>query len=155
MYPRRMPVIDPVTSRCQIVRTLDVVGEKWSLLIVRDALRGRATFSEFRESLGVPTDVLSARLAKLVERGVLEKRAYRASGSRERASYHLTEAGRGLALVIGAMAEWGERYNPREGGTTSHFVEAGDPSAEVGVSFVDAAGRRLADSDVVLVPRPR
>ena len=62
-------------ARCQIVRTLDIVGEKWSLLIVRDALRGSTRFSEFRDSLGAPSDILTTRLGKLVEAGVLEKRA--------------------------------------------------------------------------------
>ena len=148
-----MSAIDPHTSQCQIVRTLDIVGEKWSLLIVRDALRGRTTFSEFRESLGAPTDVLSARLAKLVERGVLEKRSYRTEGSRERASYHLTEAGRGLSVVIGALSSWGDRYNPAER-PASRFVEVADPSAQVEVAFVDRAGRRLGEDEVVLEPRP-
>jgi len=98
--------------RCQVVRTLDIVGEKWSLLIVRDALRGRTRYSEFRESLGVPTDILSARLLSLVDSGILEKRAYRETGSRERASYHLTEAGRGLQVVIAAMLQWNDRFDP-------------------------------------------
>lgn len=148
-----MPAIDPLTSRCQVVRTLDVIGEKWSLLLVRDALRGRTTYSEFRESLGIPTDVLSTRLAKLVERGVLEKRAYRAEGSRERFSYHLTEAGQGLALVVGAMAQWGETYNPCDGASSSRFVEADDREAAVGISFIDGSGRALTPTEVALVPR--
>src|ERR1700709_2556753 len=88
--------------RCQVVRTLDIVGEKWSLLIVRNALRGQTRFAQFRDQLGIPTDILTARLTSLVSGGILEKRAYREEGSRERSSYHLTEAGKALNLVIAA-----------------------------------------------------
>ncbi len=137
--------------RCQIVRTLDVVGEKWSLLVVRDAFRGLTRFSEFKESLGAPSDILSARLAKLVESGVLEKRPYRAPGSRERSSYHLTEAGRGLAVVIGALVQWGDAYNPYEGGASSVLVAGEEP---VSLAFVDAEGRAVAPVDVTIAPGP-
>ena len=99
-------------ARCQIVRTLDVVGEKWSLLIVRNAFRGQTRFSEFRDQLGIPSDILTARLKTLVEHGIFEKRSYREEGTRERFSYHLTEAGRGLNVVMGAMVQWGNEFNP-------------------------------------------
>ena len=85
-----------LSPNCPVVRTLDVIGEKWSLLIVRNAFRGDSRFSEFRENLGVPSDILTARLATLVDAGVLEKRAYREAGDRERSSYHLTAKGEGL-----------------------------------------------------------
>lgn len=139
--------------RCQIVRTLDIIGEKWSLLIVRDALRGRSRFSEFRASLGAPSDILTARLAKLVAAGILEKRAYREAGSRERSSYHLTESGRGLALVAGAMIQWGDAFNPAPAGRSSQVVDAetGEP---LRLAFVDAGGQAVPDSSAAIVPGP-
>src|ERR1700712_3618917 len=106
--------------RCQVVRTLDIVGEKWSLLIVRNALRGQTKFSEFRDQLGIPSDILTARLATLTSGGILEKRAYR----EERSSYHLTEAGRALNIVIAAMMQWGDVYNPSPFGQASLVVDA-------------------------------
>jgi len=125
-------------KRCQIARTLDVVGEKWSLLIVRNALRGQTRFSEFRDDLGAPSDVLTARLATLVERGILEKRAYREPGSRERSSYHLTEAGEGLRLVVAAMIQWGDEFNPAPAGPASRIVdEQGDAMR---LAYVGASG---------------
>jgi DNA-binding HxlR family transcriptional regulator len=141
-----------VGARCQIVRALDIVGEKWSLLIVRDALRGRTRFSEFLDSLGAPRDILSTRLAKLVDAGVLEKRPYREPGSRERSSYHLTESGRALSLVTGALLQWGERYHPYAGGAASVAVDADE--APVTVAFVDAAGRPVPGDEVSFVPGP-
>ncbi len=140
--------------RCQVVRTLDIVGEKWSLLIVRDALRGRTKFSEFRESLNAPTDILTARLASLVDSGILEKRGYREAGSRERSSYHLTEAGRGLQVVIAAMLQWNDRFDPAPTGVASIVVDTTD-GAPVDLAFVTPGdGRVVAADDVAIAPGP-
>ena len=126
------------------MRTLDVVGEKWSLLVVRNALRGETRFSEFKASLGAPSDVLANRLAKLVEVGVLEKRAYREVGDRERSSYHLTPRGEALQVVIAAMIQWGDEFNPA-------------PQGPVAILSHDDDAVRLAylDDDGVEVPRDR
>ena len=139
--------------RCQVVRTLDIVGEKWSLLIVRNALRGQKRFSQFREQLGIPSDILSARLATLVSGGILEKRAYREEGARERFSYHLTEAGRALNLVIAALMQWGDQYNPSPYGQASLVVEAGthDP---LELEFVSADRNPVPSDEVVFLPGP-
>lgn len=136
-----------LSPNCPVVRTLDVVGEKWSLLIVRNAFRGQTKFSEFRENLGVPSDILSARLASLVDAGVLEKRAYREPGSRERSSYHLTPAGEGLRLVIAAMKQWVDEYNPAPQGSTLRLVDPTD-GAPLSLAYVDAEGRVRSSSVV-------
>jgi DNA-binding HxlR family transcriptional regulator len=141
------------SPRCQIARTLNVVGEKWSLLIVRNALRGQTRFSEFRDELGIPSDILTARLATLVSGGILEKRSYREEGSRERNSYHLTEAGRALNLVIAAMVQWGDDYNPSPYGPASIVVDA-DSRDPLELEFVGAAGGAIAVERVTFVPGP-
>jgi DNA-binding HxlR family transcriptional regulator len=133
-----------------VVRTLDIVGEKWALLIVRDGLRGLTRFSEFRESLGAPTDILSARLASLVESGILEKRAYREGGSRERSSYHLTEAGQGLRVVIAAILEWNDRFDPAPAGPGSLVVARSD-GAELDLAFRRADGGIVGPDEVAIV----
>jgi len=139
--------------RCQIVRTLDIVGEKWSLLIVRNAFRGQTKFSEFRDQLGIPSDILTARLATLVERGIFEKQSYRDSGNRTRSSYHLTVAGRALKLVMAAINQWGEEFNPSPWGAASVFVDETDEE-RVGVSFVAAAGEVIPQDAVHWAPGP-
>ncbi|WP_440711570.1 winged helix-turn-helix transcriptional regulator [Herbiconiux sp. YIM B11900] len=139
--------------RCQIARSLDVIGEKWSLLIVREAFRGRTRFTEFRTALGAPSDILTQRLGKLVDAGVLEKHAYREAGSRERSSYHLTDKGRGLSLVLGALAQWGDEYAPYSGGQASVVVDAADGSA-LSLQFVDPNGRPVAENQVTFHPGP-
>ena len=136
---------------CQIMRTLDIVGEKWSLLIVRDLLRGRSRFSEFRASLGLPTDVLTARLGTLVERGIVEKRAYREQGARERFSYHLTPAGEGLRLVLAALIQWGDEFDPAPRGAAARVVDA-DTRAPVSVGYFDEKGTRVAT--IAIAPGP-
>jgi DNA-binding HxlR family transcriptional regulator len=146
------PVEGP-EPRCQVVRTLDVVGERWSLLIIRNALRGQTRFSEFRESLGAPSDILTARLATLVAAGVLEKRAYQEPGSRERASYHLTESGRGLKLVIGAMVQWGDEFNPSPFGPSS-VLTSSETHDSLDLAFVTASGQVIEKNDVTITPGP-
>ena len=147
MYTRA----DGTPSTCQVARTLNLVGEKWSLLIVRNALRGQTRFSEFRDGLGVPTDILTSRLASLVTAGVLDKRPYREPGRRERSSYHLTPAGEGLALVEAALIQWGDTFNPGPEGAGSRLVDAatGTPAR---VAFIDVAGRELTGAAIVPGP---
>jgi DNA-binding HxlR family transcriptional regulator len=139
--------------RCSVVRTLDIVGEKWSLLILRNALRGQTTFSQFRDQLGIPSDILTARLATLVEHGIFEKQTYRDAGNRERSSYHLTEAGRGLKVVIAAITQWGDTFNPSGWGASSLMVES-DTREPVEIAFVDPLGERVAATAVSIIPGP-
>jgi DNA-binding HxlR family transcriptional regulator len=139
--------------RCQVVRTLDVVGEKWSLLIIRNALRGQTRFSQFRDQLGIPSDILTARLATLVSGGILEKRSYREQGSRERSSYHLTEAGRALNIVIAAMVQWGDQFNPSPHGQASFMVDA-ENNDRLELEFVGATRAGVPSGDVAFVPGP-
>jgi DNA-binding HxlR family transcriptional regulator len=142
---------DGADVSCQVIRTLDVVGEKWSLLIVRDLLRGRSRFSQFRESLGVPTDVLTARLATLVERGIVEKRPYREEGARERFSYHLTPAGEGLRIVLAALIQWGDEFDPAPKGIASRLVDA-QTREPVTLGFFDGEDRRV--DAIAIAPGP-
>src|SRR5690349_16454993 len=95
----------PAPPPCSIASTLDVIGERWSLLVVRDAFRGATRFSDFARRLGAPPDVLSDRLRTLVDAGILEKRPYREPGHRTRDGYHLTPAGRDLLPVLAALMQ--------------------------------------------------
>jgi DNA-binding HxlR family transcriptional regulator len=140
-------------SNCSIARSLDLLGEKWTLLIVREAFWGATRFSTFRASLGVAADVLSDRLAKLVDAGVLERRDYREEGTRPRQEYVLTPAGRQLHTVIAGLAQWGRANRPRPYGTSPVYsdVETGEP---VELAFVTADGRRLDPQQVAVRQEP-
>ncbi|GAA5160178.1 helix-turn-helix domain-containing protein [Pseudonocardia eucalypti] len=139
--------------RCSVQRTLEVLGERWTLLILREAFRGATRFSEFREALGIAPDVLTQRLGVLVDAGVLEKRSYREPGSRGRDAYHLTDSGQAVKLILGALQQWGDQYRPhpdgprvaqRRNGTGRGlrvvFVEDGEPG--VPLDEVNLLGER-------------
>jgi DNA-binding HxlR family transcriptional regulator len=93
---------------CSVARPLSFLGERWALLVLRDLFLGRRRFDEIQESLGVASNVLSQRLASLVEEGIAERRRY--SEHPERFEYRLTEKGRDLQPVLLAMLAWGDRY---------------------------------------------
>jgi DNA-binding HxlR family transcriptional regulator len=95
-------------QQCTVARSLEVVGERWTLLIVRDALLGVTRFEGFRETLGIPRNVLTARLNLLVEHHVLKRVQYQPRPVRH--EYRLTEKGRGLAPVVRALLSWGDEY---------------------------------------------
>jgi DNA-binding HxlR family transcriptional regulator len=126
-------------STCSIARTLEVLGERWTFLILREALSGVTRFADFRQALGVAPDVLSDRLATLVTAGVLEKQPYREPGSRVRFSYHVTPAGEELRLVLGALQQWGDEHRPLETGPTV-VRRTADDERPVSVAFVDDTG---------------
>jgi len=100
-------------AACPIARTLDVIGDWWSLLIVRDALRGASRFSEFQKSLGVSRNILTQRLRALTDRGVLE--AVPAADGSAYQAYRLTDKGRDLYKILIAMGQWGSANLAAEG----------------------------------------
>jgi DNA-binding HxlR family transcriptional regulator len=105
-----MDRISSQASNCSIARTLQVLGEKWTLLIVREVFYGSTRFEQFHSALQCPRNLLSERLSKLVDEGILERSDYREPGSRARKEYHLTDQGRELMPILLALREWGDRY---------------------------------------------
>lgn len=101
------------TVRCPVATTLDIVGDRWTLLVIRDLLRGQARFGELEDSVeGIPPSVLSDRLKILEREGIVSRRFY--SQHPPRAEYLLTAKGHALGVVVGAMATWGERYGEHD-----------------------------------------
>lgn len=99
--------------RCPIAASLDVVGDRWTLLVVRDLLRGLRRFSELRRSVeGVTSSILSDRLKRLENEGIVERRFY--SDHPPRAEYVLTVKGHQLGVVVGALASWGEHHTEHD-----------------------------------------
>jgi DNA-binding HxlR family transcriptional regulator len=137
---------------CPIARTMSFLGQPWTMLILREVFLGRSRFSEFRERLGVASDVLSARLGELVAADVLEVVDYQVAGDRRRSRYVLTAAGQDLIPVVAAIGQWGHVHRVRSDSSDYRFVEAitGEP---VGVVFRRRDGERVRSSDVTLVDR--
>ncbi|WP_017624637.1 winged helix-turn-helix transcriptional regulator [Nocardiopsis chromatogenes] len=112
---------------CPVARTVDLVGERWSLLIVRDAMEGPASFTDFRRRLGIARNILSDRLRRLADAGILST-----SPSGRRHVYELTAAGKDLFTAIVALRQWGERHAFADGEPRSRLVDAeGRPVAEL------------------------
>jgi DNA-binding HxlR family transcriptional regulator len=98
------------TENCSIARTLRIVGERWSLLVLREAFYGNTRFEQFLERTGCARNLLSQRLVTLVEHGILHRDSYREPGQRARYEYRLTDKGRDLYPVLVALMQWGDRY---------------------------------------------
>jgi DNA-binding HxlR family transcriptional regulator len=102
-------------SRCSVAGTLSVVGEKWSLLVLREAFLGVRRFADFQRVLGAPRAVLTDRLATLVGAGILLRVPYQAEGERQRHEYRLSSKGLDLYPALVALMEWGDRHLAEDG----------------------------------------
>jgi DNA-binding HxlR family transcriptional regulator len=98
------------TDWCPVARAVSVIGDRWTMLIVRDCFLGKSRFEEFQKSLGVTRHVLSNRLKRLVEDGVLERNAY--SIRPLRYAYRLSEKGRDFAPALVGLKDWGKKHMP-------------------------------------------
>lgn len=137
-------------ARCPVARALDIIGDWWSLLIIRDAFDGIRRFSAFQKSLGMARGILSARLRRLVELGVLELAP--ASDGSAYNEYVLTEMGRGLFLVIVSLRQWGEDYLYAPDEPRSTLVDAQTQEPVARLVLRSASGRRL-DWDTTVVKK--
>jgi DNA-binding HxlR family transcriptional regulator len=99
---------DYTDQNCSIARALEVVGERWTLLIIRDAFLGLRRFDEFQQSLGIARNVLTDRLTRLVDEGILERVPY--SERPARYEYRLTPKGRELNIALAGLRQWGDKH---------------------------------------------
>lgn len=137
---------------CSVAQCLDVVGDSWTMLIVRDAFSGLTRFDEFQERLGVPRNTLRDRLRKLVDAGVFETVPY--SEHPPRYDYRLTDAGRDLWPILTAMRQWGDQHGTPAGPARLVHTACGTPAEAIAVcpSCDEALGP--ADVELALVRTP-
>ncbi len=135
-------------ATCPIARSLDVLGDWWSLLIIRDALMGRRRFGEFQKSLGLAKNILTVRLRALVDQGILELAP--ASDGSAYQEYVLTPKGFGVFPILVALRQWSEEFDdhPEEIGTTMVDREKGKPVKKLALCSQD--GRLLSVGDIAL-----
>jgi DNA-binding HxlR family transcriptional regulator len=136
---------------CPIARSLERVGEWWSILILRDAFAGMTRFDEFQKSLGIAPNMLTRRLTALVEAGLLERRRYNERPPRD--EYLLTRRGRDFRPVLLAMMAWGNRHFAPEGATVQ-IVDAVTGAVADPVLVDRATGRPVDGPDYMLAPGP-
>ncbi|WP_119460711.1 winged helix-turn-helix transcriptional regulator [Rhodospirillaceae bacterium SYSU D60014] len=133
---------------CPSARSLDVIGDWWSLLIVRDAFDGLTRFSEFQKSLGIAKNILSERLRTLIARGILK--AVPAANGGAHQEYHLTEKGRDLFPVMVALRQWGEQYLFEPGEKHSRLVDR-DTGQAVRLDVRTEDGRLIGPDRAVIL----
>ncbi len=129
-------------SRCSVAGTLAVVGEKWSLLVLREAFLGVRRFADFHRILGAPRAVLTDRLARLVAEGILRRVPYQDDGERQRHEYRLTRKGVDLYPTLVALMEWGDRYLAEDGDVPMELRHR-DCGAPVHLTLTCEAGHTL------------
>jgi DNA-binding HxlR family transcriptional regulator len=137
---------------CSLAATLEIVGERWTLLILRDAFLGIRRFEEFQSELGIARNVLASRLEMLVERGVLTRVRYQQRP--ERSEYRLTEKGIDLWPIVVSMMQWGDVHGGMESGPPLVLEHRGCGGGVDGHRICDRCGERLAARDVRAHPGP-
>ena len=136
---------------CSLAQTLNVIGDRWTLLVLRDAFFGVKRFSQFERSLGIAKNILTTRLNKLIEEGILERRTSEDDG---RTDYVLTEQGLELQPILLSMTHWGDKHRPHPDGDRVIFVDRENerPIQKMGVRGED--GRKLAPREIKATPGP-
>jgi len=132
---------------CGMAQALDILGDRWSLLILREALYGVARFDDIQADINIPKSVLSQRLTRLVNHGILERRAYQEPGVRKRYEYIPTEAGRAFALPLLAILQWGDQFVRRQPGKLGLRDRSTGNSVFVGL--IDQNGQAVEQDNVV------
>lgn len=135
---------------CPIARSLDVVGDPWLLLILRDCLLGLRRFEDLKRSLGIADNILSNRLATMVGAGLLTRTPYKSKG-RTRHEYHLTEAGADLLPVVQALVLWGEKHTSGPHEAHLEILHTTCDRTSTSADRCDSCGERLTPGTVAWV----
>lgn len=143
-----MTWLDVSTDNCSVQRTLEVIGEKWTLLLIRDAANGVHRFDDFRRHVGLSEAVLADRLRTLVSSGIFDTREYQEPGQRRRREYRLSAKGWDLYPVLIGLMQWGDKYAADSTGpmrVVEHIEHDGRPCGHP----VEAVVRCTQDHDIV------
>ena len=137
---------------CPIAQALERVGERWSLLILRNAFCGMTRFDQFQQHLGIGSNILASRLRSLTGEGILSRSAAPDDG--RAFEYRLTDKGAALFPVLIALSAWGEQYVPHPDGARLLLVERASGAPIAGIRVLSAAGRALQAPDIAAVAGP-
>lgn len=141
-------------ENCSVARTLAVVGEKWTLLVLREAFYGVRRFDDMQRHLGCARNVLAARLQTLVDSGVMTRSPYKEPGSRERFEYRLTDSGRELIVAVVALMQWGDKHLADPAGPPIVVTHAGCDAAVRAVLSCEHGHQPLTARDTAPVAGP-
>lgn len=144
------PTIDKLN--CSIASALDIIGEGWTILILREAFFGSRRFEEFQKHLGIARNILTVRLNKLCEHGVLARTPIKAGAKRN--EYRLTPMGRDLYAVLIGLTQWGDRWLLQPEGAPVVFVERTTGKEVANVEIFTKDGKKLRPQDLAVRPGP-
>jgi DNA-binding HxlR family transcriptional regulator len=148
------PALQYSADNCTVGRTMAILGERWTFVVIREVFNGIRRFDDMRRRTAIPRQVLTNRLGVLVEHGLLHKVPYQVPGERARHEYRLTEKGLDLYPALVAIAQWGDRYLADPEGPPVEFRHR-DCGATVAVAPVCAHGHQVDDvRNIVPVPGP-
>src|ERR1043165_4041360 len=143
----------PVEKRhCNLADSFELIGDRWTLLILRSALYGLRRFDDFQADIDIPRSVLSNRLAGLTQTGLMERREERDAGQRARVECPLTKMGRALGLPFFAMTQWGDKW--LGDGVSPYRLRSKASGGWLSVALVDEHGKRVSGAEVETVIDP-
>ncbi|MFJ4155318.1 winged helix-turn-helix transcriptional regulator [Pseudomonas sp. NPDC089752] len=138
-------MLDEVNAQCPVARALETLGDRWALMIMRDAFDGLRRFSEFQKNLGLAKNILASRLKLLVESGLLQLQP--ASDGSAYKEYVLTDKGRSVFPVVVGLRQWGERFLFETGETRSALLDSTSGKPVETLQVVAPDGRILGPED--------
>ncbi|WP_084420654.1 winged helix-turn-helix transcriptional regulator [Henriciella litoralis] len=139
-------------ASCNLAKAIDLIGDRWTLLILRSALYGVRRFDDFQEELGIPRTILSGRLKDLFKAGLLAKQSYKLEGRRARSEYVLTDKGEALRPILIALTQWGDTWLDSDGQPPISFTDMKSREA-VRAAFVTPEGREVSVDNLRVVIR--
>lgn len=134
-------------DRCSVAQTLALIGDRWTLLILREAFYGVTRFEAIQADLTIPRSILSQRLRALVKHNIMQRSSYRVVGQRARFAYELTEKGQALLPVLISLMEWGDRYTAVH--TPALQLTHAECGAHVTTQLVCANGHQITDTQAL------
>ncbi len=147
-----MPRLKPNTSMCSAARSLELLGDRWTLLLIREIMFGTRRFDDFADHLGIARNVLTTKLGGLVEAGILEQRPLRQDA--KRLVYHLTEMGEGLLPVLVAILQWGDRWLQTPDTIPLRVIERATGEELAPIRLRNRAGKELTRRELDWAPGP-
>lgn len=127
---------------CPVTKAMREIGDKWTLLILRECFWGYSRFDDFQTNLSISKSVLTTKLNQMIEMELLEKQSYKEAGKRTRYEYGFTQKGKDLTKVILSFLDWGNKYLVKEGETTLKVVDK-TTKKEVQIDILDSENKRL------------
>jgi len=137
---------------CSLADSLNLIGEWWTILILRESFFGTRRFEDFQQHLGIARNILTARLSTLCDNGILERVPVKQGAKRH--EYRLTTMGRDLLTVIIALTQWGDRWLRQQQGTPVKFVERSSGEVIPEVRVLSKDGRQLKTRELTMIPGP-